>query len=214
MRMQSLLAAEFGRRDWEWDLTTGRGIIEEVERRGMVEPDRLARQAAADFVARNRTDRAELAAAIESALGGLSPATAAYAAPTTVVVHGSQYNVSFGAKAKISGSRIKVGDTHINVESHSSKQEVIAAVALLVRGGLADDWNADAAIALADAIEKRDDIAFGDVQQVTGEVVGEEKPKQGRAKAFLEKVVAAGLGGALGNGISAGVGESLSKLPI
>lgn len=208
--MQSLLADEFARRGWQWDLATGRGIVEEIEKRRAVEPARLAQRAPADWIARNHTTRAELAEAIEAAIGGLAPSAPT---PTTLVIHGSQYNITVSG-SNLTDSPIEVGGTRVNVSSDSGRQEVLDAVAALIRAGLSDGWNADAATALAGVIEQREDLGFEDVQKVTGDVVRAEQPNSGRAKAFLEKVAAGGLGGALGTGISAGVGEMLLQLPI
>lgn len=212
-RMQSLLAAEFERQAWEWDLTVGSGIVEEVERSGRVDAERLARRVPADFFARARTNRHELATAIDSALGGSTPSAPAHAAPTTLIVGGTHHTLTMGAGATLSGSRFTVGGTQINIEADTNKQEVLAAVAALVQAGLANQWNADAAGALAQTINARDDIDVEDVQEVTGEIVKREAPRQGGAKAFLAKVAAGGLGGALGTGISAGIGEVLAQLP-
>jgi hypothetical protein len=213
-RMQSLLAAEFDRRGWEWDLAVGRDIVCEVERRGKVDAERLAKHASPTYLARNSTDRSAIAEAIESALGGSVPAAPPRAVPTTLIVGGTHHTLTMEAGARISDSRFTVGGTQINIEADTSKQEVLAAVAALVRAGLADQWNAEAAGALAQAIDARDDIGFEDVQEVTGDVVSSEAPRQGRAKAFLAKVAAGGIGGALGTGISAAVGEVLTQLPI
>jgi hypothetical protein len=213
-RMQALLAAEFEQQGWEWDLVVGREIVMEIERRGKVEADRVAARVPVGYLARNRTDRSELAAAIESALGGATPAAPAPVTPATLIIGGAHHTLKMEAGSSISGSRINVGGTQINVEADTRKQEVLGAVAALVRAGLAGHWNADAAVALAEAIDARDDIGFEDVQDVTGEVVGAESPRQSRAKAFLAKVAAGGLGGALGTGISAGIGEAIMQLPI
>jgi hypothetical protein len=212
-QMQALLAVEFEQRGWEWDLAVGRDIVQEIERRGGVDADRLAQRASAAFLARNGTDRSELATAIENTLGG-SVAASAPATPTTLIIGGTHHSLTMAAGTSISNSRVNLGGTQINVEADTSKHHVLDAVAALVRAGLGDEWNAGAAGALAQAIEARDDIGFEDVQEVTGEVVKREAPPQGRAKAFLTKVAAGGLAGALGTGISAGVGEVLTQLPV
>lgn len=211
-RMQSLLAAEFERHGWEWDLGAGRTIVQEIERHGTVNAERLAQRVPGDFLARNHTDRAELAMVIGAALGSTVPAAPPPAATTTLVIHGSQYNVTVGANS--ANSPITVGGTHINVEVATSKGEVLDAVAALVRAGLTLRWDADAASALGEAIESRNDIRYEDVQGRTEEVVRAEAPTRERAKAFLEKVAAGGLGGALGTGIAAGVAEALTQLPL
>lgn len=211
-RMQSLLAAEFERQGWEWDLAVGREIVLEIERRGKVEAKSLAKLVPAAYLARNGTDRQEIAEAIENVLGDASPAPEP--ATTTLIIGGTHHTLTMTAGASIVGGHVNVGGTQINIEADTSKQQVLDAVATLVRAGLADDWNAEAATALSQAIGARDDIGFEDVQKVTGEVVSSEAPQQGRARAFLTKVAAGGLGGALGTGISAGVGEVLTQLPI
>lgn len=209
--MQSLLSAEFETRGWQWDLTTGREIVMEIERRGRVEPEHLAKLASSDWLARNGLTRAELSEAVADALGDVAPEAPTAPGVTTIVVGGTHYDLS---GSTFSGGNVNVGGTQINVGTNSDPATLLDAVAALVRAGIAGDWNGDAATALAGELAGRDDIGIEDVQNKAAEIVREEQPKQGAVKGFLAKIAASGLGGALATGISAGAGEVISQLPM
>lgn len=85
---------------------------------------------------------------------------------------------------------------------------------VILRAGLAGSWNEDAARDLAALIDSRGDVSVDDVREITTEVVRAEAPRQSRARQLLDQIAAGGLGGALGTGISAGVGEIISQLPL
>jgi len=212
--MQRLLAAEFERHGWEYDLAVGREIVEEIERQGDVNGGELAKSISAEFLARTRASREEIADAIEHAIGGRTPKRDDHAM-TTVVINDNRYQVNLGRGAQITDSKLNIGPgTQINVDVHASKDEVLGAVEAILRAGLAGSWNEDAARDLAALIDSRDDVNVDDVREITTEVVRAEAPRQSRARQLLYRIAAGGVGGALGTGISAGVGEIISQLPL
>jgi hypothetical protein len=213
--LQRLIAAEFDRQRWEYDLTVGERIVAEIERAGAVVPDKLAGQLPAEFFQRNRTSRDLVAAAIGRAVGSRTPKRPEPVSSTLVFDNSRHYEVTFGKGAQITNSQLNVGEgTQINVSVQASKDDVLGAVEALLRAGLAGDWNEGAARELATVIDSREDVGYEDVQVVTAEVVQAEQPKQRRLKELLLKIATSGLGGALATGISAGAGELIHLLPI
>lgn len=211
--MQRLIADAFDRQGWEYDLTLGRTLLAEIVRTGGVDPEALVRRVPAEFIERNRTSRSTVAVVIERAVGGRS-IKRDKAAHATVVINDNRYQVNLSGRAQIKNSNLNVGDgTQINVNVEASKGDLLAAVEAVVRAGLADDWNEDAARDLASIVDGRDDIDLNDVREITAEVVKAEQPKQGKVKALLGKIAVSGVGGALGTGLSAGLGELLTQLP-
>jgi hypothetical protein len=213
--MQRLIAAEFDRQRWEYDLSVGETIVAEIERAGEVVPDKLVQRLPAEFFQRNRTSRDLVAAAVDRAVGGRTPKRLEPTHNTLVFDNSRHYDLKVGKGAQITNSPINVGEgTQINVSLQASKDEILAAVEALLRAGLAGDWNNDAARDLATVIDNRDDMGYEDVQELTAEVVRDEHPKQGRVKELLLKIATGGIGGALATGISAGAGELIHQLPI
>jgi hypothetical protein len=213
--LQRLIAAEFDRQRWEYDLSVGEHIVAEIERAGEVIPDKLAQRLPTEFFQRNRTSRDLVAAAIRRAVGGRTPKPSEPVLSTLVFDNSRHYEVKLGKGAQITNSQLNVGEgTQINVSVQASKDDVLAAVEALLRAGLVGDWNNDAARELATVLDSRDDIGYEDVQKITAEVVRAEQPKQGRVKELLLKIASGGLGGALATGISAGAGELIPLLPI
>jgi hypothetical protein len=213
--LQRLIAAEFDRQRWEYDLSVGETIVAEIERAGDVPPDKLTQRLPPEFFQRNRTSRDLVAAAIGRAVGGRTPKRPEPTHSTLVFENSRHYEVTLGKGAQITNSQLNVGEgTQINVSVQANKDEVLAAVEALLRAGLAGDWNNDAARELATVIDSRDDIGYENVQEITAEVVQAEQPKQGRVKELLLKIATGGIGGALGTGISAGAGKLIQQLPI
>jgi hypothetical protein len=205
------LAAEFEKRGWEYDLTTGRSVLGAAEA-GESDPSAVARRVPGEFLARNRVTRPEVAAVIERALQG--QAVREEERPATIVIEDHSYNVNL-AGAQLSHSNVNVGPgTQINVDASARKDDVLAAVAALVAAGLAGDWNGEAARGLATAVDARDDITVAEIQEATTEAVKAQAPRQGRVRELVERVATSGLGGVLATGISVGLGEAISHLPI
>lgn len=213
--LQRLIAAEFDRQHWEYDLSVGDSLVAEIERTGEVVPDKLVQGLPAAFFQRNRTSRELVASAIGRAVGGRTPKRPEAPAHQTLVFDNSRhYEVKLGKGAQITNSHLNVGEgTQINVSVQASKDDVLAAVEALLRAGLAGDWNVGAAHELATVIDGRGDVGYEEVQSVTAEVVQADQPKQGRVKELLLKIATSGLGGALATGISAGAGELIHQLP-
>lgn len=70
-QIQRLLATEFERRGWEYDLVVGQAISEEIARKGELDASRLSRLVPSQFLARAQANRAEVRDAIRNALAGL-----------------------------------------------------------------------------------------------------------------------------------------------
>jgi hypothetical protein len=209
--MQRLLAAEFERQGWDYDLSVGRDIVEEAERRGEVDGAALAKRVSVEFLARTGASREDVADAIDSAIGGRHLTREPDQA---LVINDNRYQVNLTGNSQINNSKLNVGDgTQINVDVNASKDNVLAAVAALLRSGLSEAWNGDAARDLASVIDGREDIGLNDVREITAEVVKADQPTQGKVKTLLGKIAVSGLGGALGTGLSAGLGELLTQLP-
>jgi hypothetical protein len=212
--MQRLLAHAFDRQGWEYDLTLGRTLLAEIERAGGVDADALARQVPTLFIERNHTSRPNVAAVIERAVGGRS-VKRGEGATTLVFADNRRYEVRLARGAQITNSNLNLGDgTQVNINLEASKEDVMAAIEVILRAGLTGEWNEDAARELASVIESRNDVDFEDVREITAEVVEVEEPTQGKVKALLGKIAVSGLGGALGTGISSGLGEMLGQLPM
>ena len=213
--LQRLIAAEFDRQRWEYDLSVGESILAEIERTGEVVPAQLVQRLPSAFFQRNRTSRDLVESAIGRAVGGRTPKRPEESAHRTLVFDNRSYDLKIGKGATLTNSPINVGEgTQIAVSVRANRDDILAAVETLLRGGLAGHWNDDAARELATVIDSRDDVGYEDVQEITAEVIKAEQPKQGRVKELMTKIAVGGIGGALGTGMSAGAGELIQQLPI
>lgn len=131
--IQRLLAAEFERRGWEYDLSLGSAIAEEIVRTGTVDPPKLARLAPHDFLAKARTSRSAIADAIGAAVGGveLEPAGGA------VVDGRTGMKVLFLAAGPADESRLRLDAEHRDIRerirSSSARDQVVIETALAAR---------------------------------------------------------------------------------
>jgi hypothetical protein len=211
--LQRRLAREFDQQGWEYDLAMGPDLVSKLQSGGEVDAQNFVRALPSAFFQRNRTTRGEVAAAVERAVGGFVAKLDTTA--TTLTINDNRFQVAVGPGGQIVDSNINVGKgLQITVDATARKNDVLDAVAMLLRAGLAGGWNAAAALELASLIERREDIDLDDVRQITTEVVQAEQPKRGRLKELLNQVAVGGLGGALGTGISAGIGELISQLAV
>ncbi len=211
--MQTLLTEEFERQGWVFDLAVARQLGDGIERSGAVDAEALARRVSSEFLHHNGAKREDVAAAIHRAIGGRTVAQPVPVA--TVTIDNRSYTLEIGAGAQITDSNVLVGEgTQVHVDTSAPKTAVLEAVAALLQAGLMGNWNAGAAVALASTIDGREDVDVDDVRTVTADVVAAERPTQGRAKALLREIAAGGVAGALGTGISSGLGEVIAQLPL
>ena len=212
--LQRLVAAEFDRQRWEYDLSIGQNLIAEIEQSGEINARRFVRRLPTEFFYRNGTSRENVAAAIERAVGGRR--TRRVNDSTMVVfTDNRRYEVKLGPGAQINNSPVNIGNgTQISVNVDASKGDVLRAVEAIIRAALDGAWNPEAARDLASVIDSREDIDVDDIRKITTEVVKSQRPRRGRVKELLGKIAASGLGGALGTGISTGLGELFSQLPL
>ncbi len=219
--LQRLLAGEFERRGWEWDIGEGRRIVEQTVAHGGVDAQRLVRGVSGTYLQRLGATRADMADAIERAVGGRVPRLEE-GGSTTLVIHDNRYQLNVGAGARITGSNVNVGGTQINIQPNAEKDEILAGVGALVSAGLTGGWNAEAARQLGSVIDAREDVGLGDVEAAVADVVEAavadvveaEPPEPGRARRLLESISAQGLGGALATGITTVIGALLRNPPI
>jgi len=212
--LQRALAHEFERRGWEYDMAVGTDIVQEVERRGAVDPPVLAQQLSGTWLEQNRTTRDDVAGAIARAFGGLTPTRGA---PSDVAlsIDNRSYTLRMESGSQITSSQVNVGGTQINIQPGVSKDEILAGVRALLQAGLGGDWNPEAAADLAATIEARDDIGFEDIEALAVEIAetASEPPDEGRVRSMLSSITEQGVGGALATGISAGLGWLIRNPP-
>jgi hypothetical protein len=206
--LQQQIASEFERNGWTYDLITGRVLLAAIERSGVADAQALARAVPHDFLVRNDTTREAVADAIDRAVGGKSVQREA-AQPATLVIKDHRYSINLGPGARIESSNVNVGGTQIVVDVNVDKGDVLAAAETLIRAGLAGQWDPTAAVELASVIEERSDVTVDEIRELTKEVVEAEKPTSERIKSFLADIAKNAIGGALGAGMSAGLGGFL-----
>jgi hypothetical protein len=212
--LQRLIAATFDSQGWEYELWIGPRLVEFVRAQGRVDAERLVQSLPGAFFQRNRVSKDVVTSVLERALGSRTLEEEARV-PTTIVIGGNNYELNVGAGTSIVNSNINVGEgTQIIATADADKQDVLLAVEALVRAGLAGDWNEHAAKDLASVVSDRSDLDYAEVQKLALEVVKAEQPTKQRAKDFLARIAASGLGGSLATGITAGIGEAITHLPL
>lgn len=209
--LQRRLGTEFARRRWHYDADVVGDLIEHIERTGAIDPPALARRVPHLFRERNDATVDELTDAITTAIGDRTPVPDTTG--TTIIIDDRSHHLTLGPHASISGGNVNVGGTQIVVGSDAPKEEILAGVATLLRAAASGDWNPAAARDLAEIVDARDDIDYGDVHDITVEVLEEDPPKQSRAKEMLAEIATSGIAGALTTGITAAIGELLGQLP-
>ncbi len=196
--MQRLLAAEFERRGWEYDLSTVPSLLDEVERTGTVEGQHLADKVPADRLRRIGATRADLAVAITDAIGGRTLATEQ--APVTIAINDHRHSVNLGPSASIGGN-VNTG-SQISIQGDSPNDDLLDALATLVTAGLGGEWNVEAADDLAQVINRRADITHEAIQQRVLEAAHETGAGREKAKWLLTQIAQSSISGAVGVGVT------------
>ena len=209
--LRSRIATTFDHRGWPYEPGLGSQMLAGLAPGSEVSAENLVRRLPADYLDRNGIDRAQLTTALAE-VGGLT----LVAAPSTqtVVVNDNRYQVNVAGHGRIEGSNVNVGGSQINVSVSTPKDDVIAALQILLAAAFNDEWNEEALSEFARLIEGRDDITVEDVRALTVDVGAEEKAEGGRIRELLDKVATGSLTGVLSAGLSAGLGHLLANLPI
>lgn len=207
-----LVAAEFDRRGWEYDLTIGQTILDDIERVGYADPPSIAQRLPGSFYRRQGTTREVLESVIARTIGHFRLESRDASSQVTVVTDNRSYKVSITGSA--SDTNINLGDgRQANVTISADKSEILLAVETLIVGALSDGLDADLARELANTIQLRDDVTAADVHEVALAAVVAKLPKRHAAIQLARDIVAAGLGGALGTGIASAIAEVIGSLP-
>jgi hypothetical protein len=201
--LQRRLAGEFANQGWPYDHEVGPAILDELERRGTADGAALVGQVAGYYLERHGITREQMASVLDRALGGERVQPSAPAV-TTLVVNDNRHSIQI-TDSTVRDSQLNTGQQLV-VNTGGEKPEVLAAVAALIRGGLVGEWNEDAARDLAEVIDQRDDITVEDVREIAKEVAEEEGAEPGKVKVLIERIATGAISGALGTGISAGLG--------
>ncbi|HEX3518854.1 MAG TPA: hypothetical protein VHT29_07460 [Solirubrobacteraceae bacterium] len=199
--MQRLLATEFERHGWTYDLNTVPAILDEVERTGTVEPHRLAANVPTEYIERVQATRADLVDAITSAIGGRALATETR---NTLTIHDNRYSIKFDAGAHISGSTLNTG-SQISIQGDSPSEDILDAIATLVSAGLGGEWNVEAADDLAEMVAGRADITPEEIQRRTLAAAAGADASQ--VKELLREIASGTISGVLGTWIVAALGS-------
>lgn len=209
--LRSRIAAEFDRRGWPYEPGLAERLLADLQSGTSLESAVLAQRFPADYLDRNNIDRGQLTAALAD-LDGLT----FVAAPSTqtLVVNDNRYQVNLSDQAQINSSNLNLGGSQINVTVETQKQDVLAALRLLLASAFAGDWNDAAFIDLAQLIDKRGDITVEEIRSLTAEAGVEQQADAGRIRQLLDKVAAGTLTGVLTTGLSAGLGQLLSNPPF
>lgn len=207
-----LVAAEFDRRGWEYDLTIGKAILADIQRVGQVDAHSIARGLPGSFYHRQGTTHEVVETAIDRSIGHVRLRRTDSSSEVSIVTDNRSFN--FKIAGNVSGTNINVGDgDQVNVTATADKPQVLRAVEVLILGALAGDWNPEAARELAAEVEARDDVTVADIHELTVAAISAQRPKRDAVRRFARDVLAAGCGGALGTGLATGVAQVVGHLP-
>jgi hypothetical protein len=202
--LQRSLAAAFEAQGWPYEHAFAPALFEHMEKLGASDGATLAQHVSADFLDRHHITREHMGRVLDKAIGGQTLERDA-PSETTLVFTDNRYSIQIGDHSQVSNSTLNTGN-QIIVQASASKDDLLEAVSALVRGGLSDDWNDDAAQQLAQVIDGRDDIMIEDVRDAARAAAEAEQAEPGKVKALLTRISVGATSGALGTGIVAALG--------
>ena len=202
--LQRSLAAAFEAQGWPYEHAFAPALFEQMEKLGTSDGATLAQHVSADFLDRHNITREHMGRVLDKAMGGQKLERDA-PSETTLIINDSRHSIQIGDHAQVSNSPLNTGN-QIIVQASASKDELLAAVSALVRGGLPDDWNDDAAQQLAQVIDGREDITIEDVRDAARYAAEAEQAEPGKVKALLAKIAVGATSSVLSTGVIAALG--------
>jgi hypothetical protein len=211
---ESLLAAEFDRQGWQYELGLGKNLVVAAVDHGSVDGAKLSALVASGFFSRNGATPEHLAAAIDRVAGGAQIATEVAAPSIQITVQsGDSYTVDIGAGANFQNSPLNIGPgNQLQINSQSTSDELTTALGALVAAGLGGEWDEKAARAIGASIEEQGKLSLEEAKAAVLEAGKEVGPEPSRIREFTEKVAVSGLGSFLTTAISLGLGDLLHLL--
>jgi hypothetical protein len=212
--LERLLAHEFDRQGWQYELGLGKNLVVAAVDHGSVDGATLSALVPSEFFSRNCATREHLAAAIDRVAGG-APIAAEVVPPSIqiTVQSGDSYTVDIGAGANFQNSPLNVGPgTQLQVNSQCTSGELTTVLGALVAAGLGGEWDQDAARAIGASIEEQGKLSLEEAKAAVLEAGKEIAPEASRIREFTEKVAVSGLGSFLTTAISLGLGDLLHLL--
>lgn len=202
--LQRRLATEFEQQGWPYEHAFAPALFEHIERLGTADGATLAQHLSADFLHRHGITRERMGRVLDKAIGGQTLERDA-PSQTRLVFTDNRYSIQIGDHSPVSNSTPNTGN-EIIVQANASKDDLLAAVATLVSGGLCGNWNDDAAQQLAQVIDGRDDITIEDVRDAARDAAEAAQAEPSTVKALLTRISVGATSGALGTGIVAALG--------
>lgn len=208
--LQRRLATEFERQGWPYEPDIGPALLDYIGQTGPADGATLAQRVSADFLERHRISRDQMAAALDRAVGAAT-VEREDASSVTLNFTDNRYAVQVSDGGSVVNSTVNTAGTQLVVAASSSRDEVLAAVATLVRAGLDGEWDEDQVRSLSELVDARDDIGFEEVRAITMSAVRDapstaDFPLADRAKVLVGEVSTGAISGALGTGIVAALG--------
>lgn len=202
--LQRSLAEAFEAQGWPYERAFAPALLKHMERLGASDGATLAQHVSADFLDRHNISRDHMGRVLDKAIGGKKLERNA-PSETTLVFTDNRHSIQIGDHAQVTNSPLNTGN-QIVVQPGASKEELLAAVSALVRGGLSDDWNDDAAQQLAQVIDGREDITIEDVRDAARDAAEVEQAEPGKVKALLAKIAVGATSSVLSTGVIAALG--------
>lgn len=205
--LQRRLSDAFSGQGWPYEPVVRESVLGRIEHAGAVSGAELSQCVPRDYLDRHDITREQLARVLDQAVGGqnLSPGQAG---TTSIQINNNQHAVIVGDHATVTDSTINTGN-QMTKGSEASRDEILAAVATLLRAGFAGEWDDLAATELAKVINAREDVTLDHVRGTATEVATVENVGPGRVKALVERISTGAASGLLSGGILAALGAFL-----
>jgi DNA-binding NarL/FixJ family response regulator len=194
------LGDEFQSRGWSDDSDLALKITHDAQTLRRLDANAAATLASRGFLLRNRTSRAKLRGALASVFAGRTLLDPDLDHPHTMPAP-QHTNITIGDGN--TGVNINVGGQQVNVTAQSSKDDVLAGVAALVRAALQGEVPATQFAQLDQLISARNDLEQKDIETVTAEIVEQAAPPPSKLTQLRNSVITSAGSGLLVQGIIA-----------
>jgi hypothetical protein len=204
--LQRQLSDAFAGQGWPYEAIVRERVLGRIDQTGGASGDELASCVPTDYLSRHGITHGQMARVLDLAVGGEGLVPDVSNTGTTVInFEDHSHSIDIGDNANIANSTFNTG-THITAGPETSHEDVMGAIAVLVRAGLAGEWNAPAAADLAKVVEARSDVSFDDVHRTAVSATKDVDVEPGKAKALLAKISTGAASGLLSTGIAAALG--------
>jgi hypothetical protein len=198
------ISDQFDRRGWRDVGNLALKIAQQAQRDTRLDAREAAGLANSTFLSRNQITSSELEAALRALFENRELENPSNRVSQSNVT--GDKRIEIGRGATLNNVTFNVGDQQINSSATSSKAEVEAEIALLLRRVLSGQGAIEELLGLNQVAQQRGDLSAKEVEVIAAEVIDDAEPEPSRLVQLRDRMIESAVTGVVVQGVLGAIG--------